>query len=391
MPVGIHKDDRKILIGAGLVLVAVVAMGVLLRPAAESEERPEFFPSSYSAGRSGARAAFLLLDELGYEVERWDLSCAKLPAPGSGTVLVLAEPRLRRSQSETDALCTFINSGGRVLATGQTGAEMLPHASVLPTEWPFSPGQDYTAATPSPLTRATPVIRMAPRAQWLFRSPNHVPIYGDEDHPAVVSYTVGRGRVIWWASPGPLTNTGLKEDRNVALLLNAIGSASEVRVLWDEYHHGAAGSLWEYLSGTPVKWLLVQAALVFLAALLTFARRWGPVRAPVVEPRLSPIEFVETLGDLYHRGGAASAAVETTYQRFRYLLVRRLGLPSNSGIAELSNGVHNRLRWKEPGFLEELRRCESAIRNPDLTSEQALYRVQALHDYIRLLRLSPSP
>ena len=46
---------------------------------------------------------------------------------------------------------------------------------------------------------------------------------------------------------------------------------------------------------------------------------------PAVASRLSPIEFVETVGDLYALKDAATAALETAVHRFR--LPISLGLP----------------------------------------------------------------
>ncbi len=392
MPIQLHKEDRKILIVAGLGLAVVLVLAVFFAPGESAEERPQWFPSSYSARPGGAKGAFLLLREVGYSVERWELPASRLPRPAVGVTLILAEPWRRYSQLEVEGIRAFAQSGGRVLATGAAGARLLPDGAAISERWPPPPAQDYPAAVPSALTAGLPVIRMSPRAAWTFRSPAQVAIYAapDQHEAAVVSYTAGKGRVVWWAAAGPLTNAGLSDPRNVTLLLNSLGGPpSRSRVLWDEYHHGSSASLGAYVTGTPVKWLMAQALLVFLLALLTFGRRNGPVRAPAVLPRTAPLEFVETMGDLYYRGQAAAAAVETAYQRFRYLLVRRLGLPANVSVAELAMNVRERLQWNQPGFGEELRLCESAIRDPDLTNEMALHRIQALHDYIRLLRLAP--
>jgi hypothetical protein len=205
----------------------------------------------------------------------------------------------------------------------------------------------------------------------------------------VVSFQVGAGEVVWWASAVPLTNAGIKEPGNLELLLNSIGDRNR-RVLWDEYFHGEEErSLWASVADTPLRWGLVQLGLVAVALLLTFSRRSGPLRPLVEESRLSPLEFVRTLGGLYQGANASQGAVETVYQRFRQLLTRRLALRADLPAAELARAAQTRLGFKQPGFAATLQRCETAIADHDLTEKQAVELTQALNDYLRQLQLIP--
>ena len=213
-------------------------------------------------------------------------------------------------------------------------------------------------------------------------------IFGDEDHAVVISYAYGKGQVIWWAGATPLTNAGVKEPGNMELLLNSVGPASGQRVMWDEYFHGERRSIYSYLETTPLIWGLAQGGVLMLAVFATFSRRSGPVRPLVPVSRLSPLEFVESLGGLYQRAQAGGAAVRVAHQRFRYLLIKRLGLGSNATTKELAAAVRERLGWKEPGLNDVLYGCERAANNPELEDEEALGLVQALEQYTRVLRLS---
>src|SRR5262249_27931483 len=156
------------------------------------------------------------------------------------------------------------------------------------------------------------------------------------------------------------------------LLLNAIGPLEGCRVLWDEYYHGHRGSFADYVMGTPAPWALAQGGLILVAALLTFGRQEGLVRSPVDESRLSPLEFVDTVADLYGRGGAAGGAVEIAYQRFRTRLARRVSLPSTSTIDQLCDHVRTQLGGARPDLVETLRRCERGLASPQLTEWEAM-------------------
>jgi len=199
---------------------------------------------------------------------------------------------------------------------------------------------------------------------------------------------VGQGRVIWWASSMPLTNAGITKPGNLSLLLNSLGAPANGLVLWDEYYHGERRGLTGYLAGTPAPWMLLQAGIIYLFLLLAFGRRAGPLRMPTVESRLSPLEFVETLGALYKTAGAASGAVETVWQRFRYLVCTRLGLPPSAAIRQIFESARERLGWHEPGLFETLQRAERGARDPSISNQEALAIVDSLEHYAGLLHLN---
>jgi hypothetical protein len=131
---------------------------------------------------------------------------------------------------------------------------------------------------------------------------------------------------------------------------------------------------------------VAQFGLLILAVVITFSRRSGPVRAPVAESRLSPLEFVETLGGLYARAHAAPAAVEIAHQRFRYLLGRRLGLPPDTAAAELARSAHDRL-GADGELRSTLEQARAAAADPDLSDEQALRLVQQFHQHAEQMEL----
>jgi hypothetical protein len=133
--------------------------------------------------------------------------------------------------------------------------------------------------------------------------------------------------------------------------------------------------------------IFLQLGVLSLAALATFSRRSGPMFAPVPIVRLSPLEFVYTLGGLYQRAGAASVAVDVSYQRFRYWLTRRLGMASNASVEDLQRAVHDRWNIQDERLINTLRECESARYHPDLGSAQALQLVQDLHQFAAELKL----
>jgi hypothetical protein len=379
MPAFLDARDLRLLSTAGVVMLVLLGLTYVASP-----PRPQSsagYPSSESSAWAGAKAAFLLLRESGYRVERWKESPENLPARPAGNVLVLAEPLQAGTASERAAIRRFVSSGGRVLAMGASAADLVPDAEAIPVPDWNPQAKQYSALLPSPLTHHAPEITMVAPDTWTSSTHPWLALYGQDGKVAAVSYSVDKGEVIWWAAATPLTNGAIREKGNLAFFLNCVGSPADSRVFWDEYFHGTRGSLLSYFTETPLPWAALQIGIAFLAIVFTFSRRAGPLRAPSGESRLSPLEFVETLGDLYESAHASSAAVSVAYRRFRFALSRKLAVPATAKLPQLCRAAAGRFGWPEAPLLDTLARSERAMRSINLNDRDALYLVRELHRY----------
>jgi Domain of unknown function (DUF4350) len=379
MPAFLDSRDLRFLIGAGVVLVVLLGVTFAVGPAPAQQSLG--YPSSYTSDWVGAKAAFLLLQDEGYQAERWEKSPEDLPANPDGALLVLAEPSQGASANELAAIRRFVSGGGHVLAMGASAADLVPDLNASAAEeWKPEP-KTYSALLPSAVTRDAPEISMV--APDTFTSSTHswLALYGHDDEVAVISYHVGKGQVIWWASATPLTNGSIRDKNNLAFFLNCIGAPGKSSVYWDEYFHGARASIVSYFANGPLPWAGLQICIAFIAVLFTFSRRSGAMRMPAVESRLSPLEFVETLGDLYQSAHASPPAVSVAYRRFRLALSRKLATSAKVKLPELCRAASIRFGWPEDTLLDTLARSERAMRNINLDEKEALYLVRQLHDY----------
>jgi hypothetical protein len=386
MPLNIDSRDRKIMLGAAALLVALVVLaGVIPGENPDGGETP----SSYSTARGGAKAAYLLLAESGYNVSRWTNPPRDLPSgkDARGTTLVLANPDEPASEEERKQLATFVNSGGRVLATGMLAAMMLPEGSFQPAFMALEV-KHFPALTPSPVTRDASEITMRPYVRIREMPKGHVPLYGDNDGVVVAKYQVGAGEVIWWAGATPLVNASLRDADNVQLLLNCVGDRASTRILWDEFYHGSRQGIVALLAATPLPWAVLQVGVVLLVAIVTYSRRSGPVYEPAEPSRLSPLEYVQTLGGVYRRAKANEVAVQIALERFRYQLARKLGLDTNATPESVYQALRTRWRFEDEHFVSVLHECASARFEPTLSPQHALRMIQALQEYARKLKLT---
>jgi hypothetical protein len=382
MPIVLEKSDRRLLLWVAPILTIIIVALAVLAPQDEESE----IPSTYSSVSSGARAAYLFLKEEGYNVERWEKSPVDLPANPADTVLVLAFPFAQANRLEKNALASYLVSGGKILVTGSAVPFYLPDADVEPEPVPSVLPKEYQPNVPSSLTAAGP-IKMSPSSYWKSPSSKYIVHYSDEGRPIVVSYKVGKGEVIWWAASRPLTNIGIRESGNLGLLLGSLGNSKNVRILWDEYFHEYQRTLISYVGEPPLLFGLLQFVLIFLVALLTFGRRNGPIR-PLYEPsRLSPLEFVHTLGGLYQRAKATETALEVPYNRFRSLLTKRLGMKADTPSPQLAKSARERLGYKDADLEPTLQDIENSFHSLNLTDATALDLVQRLNRHANNLKL----
>jgi hypothetical protein len=333
--------------------------------------------SSLSSGAAGSKAGFLLLRRLGYVVQRTFDPMVSLAADPATDVLVLMAPQQPPSNLDVAALARFVEAGGVVLAAEQPG--WLPSLQ-------HGPVRASMAATPvpvvaSPLALGAPAIRMDHLRGPMTGEP-HLPyttIYADARGAAVVAARIGRGRVIYWASALPATNAAIDEPGHVELLVNAIGPPLDRRVLWDEHYHGHRRSVWSYAAGTPLPAALAQLGLIGLAAMLTVSFRRRPLRAVPDPPRTAPLEFVDTMGGLYERAGAASTAVAVAFVHLRRRLIAASALPADADDATIARAAADRVGASPDALAALLGRARDAARGP-LDSDAALALVRALQE-----------
>ena len=399
MPSTLDPGDRNILLIAGAILLLLIVATVVLAPPADEEEG-QGVPTTYSTANRGTQAAYHLLQELGFRSERWEKSPTELPADANGKILILAAPSDFPDNRQREALLTFVRSGGWMIHAGNSPFLFLGSGATVPislSDSLRSAAETFRAIAPSPFTQGASKITMIASNRWVSSDGAQVPLYGMPEEPVVVTWRLGKGRILWWASPTPVTNSGITREGNLSFFLDCIQAArpganpNETTVMWDEYFHGYRESLWGYFGQTPVPWAVFQLAVVAVFVLLAFGRRSGPLYTPAAVSRLSPLEFVDTLGDLYGRASAGSAAVRLAYQRFRMQLVRRLGLAPASSNMQLDAAVRARLGWKQPGLMDTLQRAEKAARESGVHSSEALKIVQALEHYEVLFGLKTRP
>jgi hypothetical protein len=390
MSAGQGISDRRLLLYFGAaVSLLIIVVGVLAPASAKDDPTP----STTNNGPRGAKAAFLLIEQLGRNPVRWTEPLENLDSvDAERSTLVLASPKYDETDTKllAAAVKQFLDRGGRVLSTDAPGAYLLPDGAVQPSGIVHANDCFSTPEGPGTLAQAGPV-RINNYAGWKPDAPRFVVEQRCGSDAVVVSYAVGKGEAIWWSSPRPLTNQGIKDDGDLRLLLASIGDGRTV--IFDESLHSATGGLWGKARGLPLRWLELQTALVVLLLVLSFSRRRGPVRAPAMKPRSSPIEFAESMGDLYAKAKATGAATEAARRTLLRVLVHEVGVTPvavEHGPEAVGEALRHRLGGDWSAVISHLRDAEASS-HADISPRSALHLVQAMNEDAERVRSKLRP
>ncbi len=378
MPVTTGEQRGFLVCGIGMLLIMTLVAWL----SSNQKDQGVGAPSSYSVQRHGAKAAYLLLQQSGYRVERWKQSPEQLPADASGLTLVLAGPETYAHAEEKSGIIRFLLRGGRVLIAGVRPDSFIPQASSEDGDLRVGFAECKPVA-PTRLTRGGPISQDGDLVWDSGKDAAVVHFQDKDDKPVVVSYALGQGRVIWWASALPLTNAGIRDRGNLDLLLNSVGDSR--RILWDEFYHEEHEMPSARHSNPAQMWALAQVGFLGLLVILTFSRRSGPVVPLVRESRLSPLEFVETLGSVFHRAHGTQVAVEIAFSRFQQVAARRLGIRGTASANDIVVAMAQRGLKLPPDVAALVGRSDEAVGDTELSEKRALEHVQALNQATRLL------
>jgi len=367
----IRQNGLAIVLGTGILLL--MAAAAYLKSEAE---KGDGHPSSYSTLRRGAKAAYLLLQQRGSPIERWNQPPTQLPADGHGIMLIVADPVSYPNTEETSAFSRFLLHGGSILVAGLLPDAFVPKAEAT-DEAVRVGGVECKPVAPTRLTRGGSISQDGALMWDSADRGKLVHFADDKGNAVVVSYKVGDGSVVWWASAWPLENAGIREKNNLELLLNSTGGYK--RVLWDDFYQDEHKTTAGHKPVRAYSWAIAQLLLIGIAVVLTYSRRSGPLVPLVEESRLSPLEFVATLGSVFRRAQGTHVAVEIAFQRFRQVAARRLGIRGTSNPGEIVDAMSQHGIRLSESIANLVRESESAVGDATLTEKAALQYVRALN------------
>ena len=316
------------------VVVAINVIAALIGRIAPQPTGPDY--SSYSTTPAGTAALAELLERHGREVRQLRGSLADASLDPDATVFLIGADRL--GPEEADALRSFLERGGRLVAGGSQPYWLESAVGGTP-EWSSGGSELQRPLVPAPEVRAVGAVAALGDGSWEAEG-GALPLLGGETGPILVADRVGEGRALLLADVSPLQNRSLDEGDNAALALGLAGERGR-KVIFVEGVHGFGES--RGLAALPAewKWALAGLGLAGLVFIWAIGRRFGPPedeRRPLPPPRRT---FVDAQALTLARTKKPSESVEPVRAAARERLARRAALGPNAGEAQLRQAAHH--------------------------------------------------
>jgi hypothetical protein len=333
-----------------------VAVGLIALWIGASNDEDPYGSSftSFSAGKYGSKALWLLLEQLDVPVEHFRRPPARLPAAESTTLAIINPTARVITKKEATALKSWMEKGNDVtLALGRPRALMPVNEDLkywatqmsakefdLSLEFARKYEKEQNEAkktlanvqipgAPEPLT-----LRLDSGTRWSSPSKEWKVILEDDFGPIILKREYGEGSLTAVSEPELFSNKGIDREQNsrVALaLLMPRGKKSPV--LFDEFHHGFRldESMSEFIADSVFAWALLQIALGTL--LFFYSRRavYAGKPSTLLRPSgRSTMEYVGSMANVLEIARARGPALEMVLDRFLNRVAGRTGFPVQS-------------------------------------------------------------
>jgi len=309
---------------AMVAVLALVVLGMTAGLLGRSSRRPavrDERPSTFLAGPGGSRALLDAFQRLGLPVRRFRLRPRELDRLDADPreVLFLLDPSIGLSAPEVTSILGFSRRADLIVAGD--GAEGLMRCFGYRTKRRFIDSVRVTRPG-APLGRGWPwvhtVLQPTGKARVVDSSRAFdvgfancaVPPLARVDTlltssgGQLVALRLTRAdvshRVILVSDPELFRNRALRATEAGPFVLSLVAGTND-RVLFEEYHHGfgpagsLAGAVITWSRSSPWGWLVWQAAVIGLIALLFGTIRFGRAQPAIARSRRSPLEHVRAL------------------------------------------------------------------------------------------------
>ena len=243
-----------------------------------------------------------------------------------GQLVVIISPTFNADEQEMKKLLGFIENGNDVFISTMdisydvTKMIKCDANSAEGMEYYFeqSAGEDLLSVSLAkpPFTIKTPYTYPGKRYDFYFyktdSATSTVLGYEKNDHPNFIHLKAGNGNLYLHLAPLTFSNYFLLHKNNISYYENlfSVVSPETRRIIWDEYfiskkRKQEKPSSWfnAFLDHKSLKWALLTAIITLMLYVLSEMRRKQRIIPVISKPTNDSLDFVKTIGRLYHDKG----------------------------------------------------------------------------------------
>ena len=389
------KQNSKAILVIFAFFLVLVALNFIFFVENEATEENEYNAnrSSFRATPYGTLAFYTLLEESGHTVTRLESPLTSLADRSDiGTVVIISPPdEYPIDEDEMEKLNAWIEAGGLLIIIDRHISPITFGETKVSTSW-GSARSDVRPLQPTPYTRGVKKLDLTEYTTSLnIEGSSFTTHIGNETSSVLADIAVSEGRVVLLTEPHVVANNGISEADNVIAALNLFSSKPYGLIAFDEYHHGygqsGPGSLMAYFKGTPIPWMMAQAALIAVFLVYTYGRRFArhvPLRR---ERRTTNLEFVSSMANITRLARASDLAMKNIYSEFRKRLCRYGRLPTTTDTPRLATFVAARGKIDERSLKSLLARCEAVEQGKQVSDAELLKLVERIREIETQLNL----
>jgi hypothetical protein len=334
-----NRRDILIIVGLFLALILFIALG----PGRQAQPSNPPDATTHSSAPEGVLALYDWTRGLGYDSRRLEYRAFALEERDAALVILNPEQPINRTQSRE--ILDWVGQGGTLIFADDRTA-IFGASNALLDDLKFATRVYSSTQLIQQAAPAQPALDQPPTGTATVQTgrmlvpsrDDYVTLLGVPDAVLMAGIKHGNGYIYLSATTYPFTNEGLRDSENAALVLNMLRRVpAGGRIQFDEYHHGffTPPSTSKILLGSPWGWAAAYAVAVIALYLVLSGRRFGrpvPLKEEVV--RRSSAEYIESMADLFQRGGKRGYILGHYHTAFKRGLARKDGINPQSDDAE---------------------------------------------------------
>ncbi|MEP7371790.1 MAG: DUF4350 domain-containing protein [Chitinophagaceae bacterium] len=208
--------------------------------------------------------------------------------------------------------------------------------------------------------------------------------YDKSNNPNFVHLKAGKGNLYVHLAPTTFCNYFLLHKNNISYFENVLSviSPATTRIVWDEYFiskgrrvEKKANWLSAFLKHKELRWAILIALLALLLYVLSEMRRKQRIIPVIKKPKNDSLEFVKTIGRLYHDKGDHKNLCRKMSAYFLEHVRSRYKLPTTALDEEFVKNLHGKTGIAE----EEIKEMVSFISKLDTLDSVSEKQLASFH------------